>query len=135
MKEIESVDGGGGEKDRLAKETRADNVRVMVASGYFYIPGAPLKANVRDNVPFSCTDSVLPCTVLHHRLTPVRFLVAPGLSRIRSRILHLPGECASARENSDGEGKCIRTTPSVERAYYSREFAEQRNRYAFAKYS
>lgn len=37
------------EKDRHAKETRADNVRVMVASGYFYIPVALLKANVRDN--------------------------------------------------------------------------------------
>jgi len=42
----------GNEKERLVKETRADNVRVMVASGYFYIPGVPLKANVRDNASF-----------------------------------------------------------------------------------
>lgn len=58
------VEEGGNEKDRLAKETRADNVRVMVASGYFYIPGVPLKANVRDNASFPCTDR------LHHPLTP-----------------------------------------------------------------
>lgn len=38
------------------KRLEPDNVRVMVASGYFYIPVAPLKANVRDNASFLCTD-------------------------------------------------------------------------------
>lgn len=34
-----------------------------------------------------------------------------GSPRIRSRILHLLGECASARGNSDGKGKRIRSVP------------------------
>lgn len=102
--------------ERLAKETRADNVRVMVASGYFYIPDAPLKANVRDNASFPCTDR------LRYTFHPLRFLVTLSsspfrlVSHIRSRILHLLGECASARENSDGKGKRIRTT-AARRAY------------------
>lgn len=93
---------GESERDGLAKETRADNVRVMVALGYFYIPGAPLKANVRDNASFPYV--LTGCTYVRpspRRATP-RFP-----SRIRSRILHLLGECASARENFDGEGKRV----------------------------
>jgi len=62
-REKKTWEEGGNEKDRLTKETRADNVRVMVASGYFYILSVPLKANVRDNASFPCTDR------LHHPLT------------------------------------------------------------------
>lgn len=113
--------------ERLAKETRADNVRVMVASGYFYIPDAPLKANVRDNASFPCTDR------LHHPLP------SPALSRSLLFLFSLPACLAFVHvsctfsENALPRERILMAKANVfgprlpaGRAYYGGEFAKHR---------